>query len=216
MAVILLSPTALKTWSVTCRLMYVWNLSWLLIAILVRLFRKLDLWKVTKAFVKCVDLLYLIWDVILSRHLRRPPVQIRPMHVSFFINHKGCNWKALQNIGGYKTKIKSRVFSFQVSLALPLGDRPADGTKIIKMRATYLWSAVTGSDYFILCVVADEKSLTKDLTPVSCSCRTPYILYIVQSLLSDMFLLQISNKYSCCLWHDMIRQGYASYISFWT
>ena len=61
---------------------------------------------------------------------------------------------------------------------LPLGDRPADGTKILKMRATYLWSAVTGSDYFILCVVADEKSLTKDLTPVSCSFQTLYIFYI--------------------------------------
>lgn len=127
------------------------------------------------------------------------------MHVSFFINHKGFNWKALQNMGpywGYKRKIISRVFSFQVSFALPLGDRPTDGTKILKMRATYLWSAVTGSDYFILCVVADEKSLTKDLTPVSCSFRTLHILYIVQSLLSGMFLLQISNKYSWCLWHS--------------
>jgi len=54
--------------------------------------------------------------------------------------------------------------SFQVKFLLPLGNQPTDGTRTLRTNATYMWKAVGRSAYYIVCVVANEKSLTTDLT----------------------------------------------------
>ena len=60
----------------------------------------------------------------------------------------------------------------QAGLSLPLGNRPTDGTRILKTNATYLWSPVAGSEYYIVCAVADDLTFTTDLASVS------FILFI--------------------------------------
>ena len=55
----------------------------------------------------------------------------------------------------------------QAGFPVPLGDQTTDGTHIFYTNATYLWSPVAGSAYFIVLVVADGQSVRTDLTSVS-------------------------------------------------
>ena len=67
-----------------------------------------------------------------------------------------------------KNKKKAQqLFFLQASFPLPLGNHPSDGARLLQTNATYMWSPVGENDYYIVCVVANDQSLKRDLKSVS-------------------------------------------------
>ena len=86
---------------------------------------------------------------------------------------------------------KGTYTSLQAGFPQPLGNHPTDGTMILKTNATYMWTPVGGSAYYIVCVVADQQSLTANLKSVSFHCLCLCNLFLWKTSFLLWFLMKV-------------------------
>ncbi|XP_068702229.1 VWFA and cache domain-containing protein 1-like isoform X1 [Montipora foliosa] len=90
---------------------------------------------------------------------------------------------------------------FEASFPQPLGNNPTDGTRMLKTNATYMWTPVGESDYYIVCVLANDQSLRTDLKSFTSSSQLAESFY---HRLDLSWNAKVSKPRDICRWKNAL------------